>query len=108
MNRDLLQMLGLSLRAGAILLGDDKCISAVRSRKAQVVLLAVNAGSNTKKKYHDKCSFYRVPVVELLSKEELGHALGKSDRSVVVVTNPGIAKRILQLSGEKIGGETNE
>lgn len=108
MNNRLLNMLGLAMRARAVVTGDEACLARVRSGQAKLAILAVDAGPNTKKKYRDKCRTYRVPVVEIGSKAELGRALGKFERAVVVVVNQGFAERILQLSREQIGGETCE
>jgi ribosomal protein L7Ae-like RNA K-turn-binding protein len=100
--------LGLALRAGSAVTGDLACLAEIRKGRARLALLAVDAGSNTKKKYRDKCAFYRVPLVEALSKEELGRALGKHDRAAVVITDRGFAKNILLELGEQIGGEVIE
>lgn len=96
------------MRAGGVVTGDEACMARVRSGKAMLTVVAQDAGPNTKKKYHDKCLNYNVPLVEIGSKEELGRALGKIERAVVVVVNKGFADRILQLSREQIGGEACE
>jgi ribosomal protein L7Ae-like RNA K-turn-binding protein len=100
--------LGLAFRAGSAVTGDQACMAEIRKGRAQLVLLAQDAGPNTKKKYQDKCAYYRVPLIEVLNKEELGRALGKHDRAAVVITNHGFAKNILLELGEQIGGEVIE
>lgn len=83
-------------------------MAKIRGGKAWLTVVAQDAGPNTKKKYRDKCRSYNVPIVEGFSKEELGKALGKIERAVVVIVNKGFAERILQLSREQIGGEACE
>src|ERR1700730_13260120 len=88
-----LQFLGLAMRARAVLTGDDVCIRAIRSGQAKLAFVAKDAGVNTAKKYKDKCMFYNVPLLSLFDKKTLGEGLGKVERTVVVVTNDGFAKR---------------
>lgn len=108
MREKILNLLGLAMRAGGIETGDEACMARIRSGKALLTVVAQDAGPNTKKKYHDKCRSYGVPIVEFASKHELGNALGKAERAVVVIANKGFADRILQLLREQIGGEARE
>ena len=93
-------MLGLAKRAGALVTGHDACLAQVRSGKAALALVARDTGANAMKKYHDKCKFYNVPLLEVLDKNSLGQAVGKPHSAIVVVTNSGFAARIRQLAGE--------
>lgn len=108
MHDQLLNLLGLALRAGGVVTGDEACMTRIRSGKALLTLVAKDVGSNTKKKYYDKCQSYNVPIIEIASKSELGRALGKPERAVVVIVNKGFADRISQLFREHIGGEALE
>lgn len=100
--------LGLACRAGEIVTGDQACMAEIRKGKAKLVIIASDTGSNTKKKYRDKCMFYKIPFVEILSKEVIGHALGKFDRAVVVIKKEDFARSILLELEEQIGGELIE
>ncbi|MFD2171310.1 L7Ae/L30e/S12e/Gadd45 family ribosomal protein [Tumebacillus lipolyticus] len=100
-------LLGLAMRAGALTTGNDACMTSVRSGKAALAIIACDTGANAKKKYVDKCKSYGVPLVELGSKESLGHAVGKAQNAILVITNRGFAHRIMQLTGETIGGEAH-
>lgn len=96
MNKKALSTLGLAMRAGKVLAGDDTVMKAVRSGEAKLVILAEDAAANAQKKYRDKCSHYRIPLVEYGSRLELGTAVGKVDRVVLAVTDDGFAGRISQ------------
>ncbi|MEB3101120.1 ribosomal L7Ae/L30e/S12e/Gadd45 family protein [Paenibacillaceae bacterium T2] len=96
MKDKLLSYLGLCLKAGKLATGDEGALKAVRSGQARLVLLAEDASENAKKKYRDKCGFYRIPLVEVLSRAELGSSLGKKDRVVVAVLDTGFADLILK------------
>ena len=51
-------MIGLAKRAGCVVGGDFAVSSAVKDKKAKLVIIAENASSNTKKKI-EKCSKIR-------------------------------------------------
>ena len=69
-----LGMIGLAVRAGKMISGEENIINAVRSGKAHMVLLASDASGNTKKMYSDKCRYYTVRIFEYGTKEVLNHA----------------------------------
>lgn len=101
------QLLGLAMRAGKVITGNDACMAAVRGGKASLVLVAADTGANALKKYRDKCKSYNVSLIELMNKVDLGMAVGKPHNAVVVVADSGFANRIRQMWGETIGGEAH-
>jgi ribosomal protein L7Ae-like RNA K-turn-binding protein len=96
MKNKLYSTLGLAMRAGKVLAGDDTVIKAVRSGEAKLVIMATDAAVNAQKKYRDKCSHYQIPLVEFGNRFDLGSAIGKVDRVVLAVTDAGFADRIAQ------------
>lgn len=90
-----LSLLGLSARAGKLASGEYSAETAVKSGKAALVLIAEDASANTKKLFHDKCSFYEVPIYEFGTKEVLGHAIGKELRASVAVLDEGLANAVI-------------
>ncbi|RAL26332.1 YlxQ family RNA-binding protein [Thermoflavimicrobium daqui] len=93
----LLNTLGLAMRAGKIISGEDLVIREIRSKKAKIVILATDTARNTEKKISDKCQFYQVPMIRFGTRQELGNAIGKTERVVIAVTDFGFAKMIQQL-----------
>lgn len=90
-----LSLLGLSVRAGKVASGEFAAETAVKNGKAALVIVAEDASANTKKLFHDKCSFYEVPFFEYGTKESLGHAIGKEFRASVAVLDTGLANAII-------------
>lgn len=88
-------MLGLAMKARAVVSGEVACESAVKSMKAHLVLVPTDASFNTKKLFSNKTTFYGIPYVEFGTKDELGHAIGKDMRSSVAITDEGFAKAII-------------
>jgi ribosomal protein L7Ae-like RNA K-turn-binding protein len=89
-----LSHLGLALRAGKLVNGDEGVLKAVRNGTAQIVFVASDASDNAKKKYRDKCVFYSVPFSEEFERRELGHSIGKAERVVVAVTDKGLSELV--------------
>ena len=93
MNRALSQ-LGLAMRAGKVVTGDEIVLKAIRSSEAKLVILAGDASVNTTKKIRDKCGSYNIPLVIGFDRESLGTSVGKPERVVLAVTDQGFAEMI--------------
>lgn len=100
MNKKILSLIGLATRAGKTVSGEFSTEKAVKSFKAELVIVAADASDNTKKLFTDKCSFYEVPCYICGSKDEIGHAMGKEMRASMAVTDPGFAKALCKLLDE--------
>jgi ribosomal protein L7Ae-like RNA K-turn-binding protein len=86
--------LGLCLRAGRLISGEELVLDAIRDGKARLVLLTTDASVNTSKRITDKCLFYKVPLQVAFTRGELGEAIGKAERVVVAITDNGFKKLI--------------
>lgn len=92
-----LSLLGLAMRAGKIVSGEELVLKEVRSGKAQLVLLATDAAKNSEKKISDKCSTYQIPILRYGTRQELGNAIGKAERVVIAITDPGFSRSLQKL-----------
>ena len=100
----LLNMLGLCRISGNLKSGDAMCEEAIRQRKAELVLIAKDASDNTRKKFKDKASFYKIEAVDLpFDKSEMGKAMGLGERSVAAVTDKGLADSLRQMIHKVMG-----
>lgn len=91
-----LSRLGMAMRAGKLVTGDEAVMQAIRGGQAKLVLIAEDASDNSYKKYSDKCAHYGVNVVRRFSRWEIGYSIGKADRVAVAVTDEGMAAWIGQ------------
>ncbi|MBW7473255.1 ribosomal L7Ae/L30e/S12e/Gadd45 family protein [Paenibacillus oenotherae] len=94
MKHKALSLLGMAMRAGKLVTGDETVLKTVKQGKARLVILAGDASDNTKKKYRDKCSTYNVKLVEAFDRISLGEAIGKSERVLIAVTDAGFSASI--------------
>lgn len=89
-----LSMLGLATRSRNVVSGGFATEQAVKSGKAYLVIIAEDASDNTRKKYRNMCEFYGVPCAYYSTKDVLGHAMGKEERTTLAVTDEGFADSI--------------
>ncbi|MCM3699099.1 ribosomal L7Ae/L30e/S12e/Gadd45 family protein [Paenibacillus macerans] len=86
--------LGLAMRAGKLVTGDEVVLKAIRSAEAKLVILAGDASANTQKKYRDKCGTYKVPLLVGFDRDMLGSSVGKPERVVLALTDQGFADMV--------------
>lgn len=88
------QLVGLALRAGKIVSGEEQVVLGIRQKKISLVIMAQDAAKNTMKKVTDKSKSYQTPIIFVESRYQLGRAIGKEARVVVGVTDTGFANKL--------------
>ena len=89
-----LQLLGLAQKAGSVKSGEFMTESTIKEQKAFLCIVAKDASDNTKKHFHDMCSYRNVPYIEYSDMESIGHSIGKQFRASLCVTNTQLAQQI--------------
>lgn len=97
----LLNLIGLAKKAGKIEAGEEPVGAAARARQARLLLLASDAADNTRRRaLHfgeaGECICLLVPA----TKDELGHALGRTSCAMLAVTDIGFAEAIAKKLAE--------
>ena len=91
----LLFAIGLARKAGKMIVGTDAVFDEIRKRKVLIVLCAKDVSDNTKKKISDCCTYHNVKLYcSDLSKNDLGHAIGKSYAACVGITDQNLSELI--------------
>lgn len=89
-----LSLIGLSMKAGKVMSGEFSTENAVKGGQAAIVIVSTEASENTKKKFQNMCTYYKVPIYFYGSKVELGSAIGKGFRASLAVLDSGLAKAV--------------
>jgi len=102
----LLNLLGLSKKAGRLELGEEPVGAACRAHKARAVLLASDAAENTIRRAAHFAEIGAVPVIALpFSKAELGGMAGRASCAMLALTDVGfaasLAKQLAQQDPER-------
>lgn len=99
LNNDVSSLLGLAARARKISSG-DVLLKDIRSKSVFLVLIAEDASDNSKKKWSDKCTYYKIDYLIIGMSDELSHAIGKENRVALGIKDKGFADKIKS----KLGG----
>lgn len=89
-----LSHLGLAVRAGKLVTGDELVLKGIRSSEAKLVVVAADASPNTRKKFQDKCRTYKIPLIIGFDRARLGSSVGKPERVILALTDQGFADMI--------------
>ncbi len=100
-------MIGLARRAGRVVIGGDGVLSAVRSKKACLVILARDASDGTVKRITAKCESFGVPIIKCGTKQSLGSITGRGEAASIAVTDINFADGLRRISEEINGGVCN-
>lgn len=87
-------LLGIATKSNNIVSGEFLTEKAVKEKKAALVIVAEDASDNTKKKFRNMCTYYKVPIYFCGLKTEIGHAMGKEFRASLAVLDKGLADAI--------------
>ncbi|MDD3842873.1 MAG: ribosomal L7Ae/L30e/S12e/Gadd45 family protein [Candidatus Izemoplasmatales bacterium] len=96
----ILSTLGLTMKAGLLISGEDMVLDAIRKSRARLVFLASDTGPTTIKRISDKTTFYQVPLISSLSSDELSRAIGKANRKVIAVIDTQLALLLQRTANE--------
>ena len=102
-NDKVLAYLGLATRAGKLQSGEFSTEKSVKAGKAAMVIVAEDASNNTKKKFTNMCTFYKVPIYIYGTKETLGASIGRELRASLALEDTGFCNAIKkQIDSERI------
>lgn len=96
MSKQALNMLGLAMRAGKLITGEELTVNEIRQQKVKLVIVTKDASENTKKKITDKSKFYKTACLVVFSEGEITGAIGKP-RKVIGIKDAGFANKIMSL-----------
>lgn len=107
--------LGLAMKAGKLISGEEACEKAIVGHKAEVIIIAGDASENTKKHFSDMCKYREIEMRVFGTRELIGKYIGKEKRAVIAILDKGFAKRTVELidnsnidnNNMEIGGERN-
>lgn len=105
-----LALLGLAMRAGAVVRGTDATRRAIQEGSASLVLMARDASSVQQQKVLRLLEHRETPRASVGSRADLGAAIGSAPVSAIAITGESFAEQVLgRLSPEaKIGPAIQE
>lgn len=94
-------LLGLALRAGALVPGAEMSLKLIREGKAALAILDREASPNTSKKIRDACNHRGIQVM-LMDAGLLGQAAGKPGMAAAAMKTGSFAREFTRLCAETI------
>lgn len=82
--------LGMARKANKIVIGET-LVKEIQNKKVNLVIIAVDASDNSKKMLMNKCSYYEIEYVIILSKEQMAKAINKTMVSGVGISDINLA-----------------
>lgn len=89
-----LNMLGLALRAGQLIHGDESVEKAIKRNKVHCLIMASDVSEATQARYQRMSQEYNVPMFRNMTRIEISHAIGKT-RSICAISNKGMANKFI-------------
>lgn len=101
----LMNLLSMAQRAGKVLSGDFVVTEALEKKKCKIKLLLVaeDASSETVKKYKGLTDERDIEMRCVLTKDSLGHCIGKEYRAMAGIIDEGFAKSLLKIMQDEGG-----
>ena len=98
MNDDkFLGLLGLAHRAGCVASGAMQTEKAVVSGRCKLLLVAADAAPETQKRLNIMIAETGIPMFRILSKLQLGTAVGKSPKAALAINDIGFASSLRRM-----------
>ena len=88
--------LGLAQKAGKVASGDYAVMDAIKNHKVKLLIIAIDAAENSRKKLLYLCQENSIKTIDVLDRESLGAAIGKAQRTALAITDENFVKMILK------------
>ena len=94
-NKNLYNFIGLCKKARKLVTGLSLCENGIRKKKVKLVIVAKDAGKNTKKDINNICNYYKVGLIEFGTGDMLGKVTGNEKITVIGIIDEGFKKEIV-------------
>ena len=104
----ILNLIGMARKSRSLVSGSNTVLQELGRSDARLLIVAIDAAAGTADKIVQKAQGHNVPWVRMFDKEILGRAVGRDERSHIVITDVAFAKNLaLEMNRlSKIAGET--
>lgn len=96
-------LIGLCKKANLLVSGITLCENAIRSKKAVLVIIAQDAGANTRKDIKNICNYYNIDLVKFGTGDMLGKLTRSNKKTVIAIKDEGFKIEILKKIESSLG-----
>jgi len=90
------RFLGLAAKAGKVAYGAQACKNAIKTGKAELVIVDGSASENTMHEMKSACSYYQIELIVLEEKGVLTKYLGKKQNKLIGILDSGFARSAME------------
>ena len=91
----ILNLIGMARKAGSVVSGSNSVLQELAKPSASFLVVATDAAAGTADKILNRAKGADVPFVKMFNKQILGSAVGRDERSHLVLTNKRFAKNLI-------------
>ena len=105
MNNKALGLIGIATKAGKVSFGTEAVIERIEKKKTVLVIIAKDSSDKAKENMKHACNKNNIKMVEFSSIDEISHAIGKNNKSVICINDKNLGEEIYKIicGGEAIG-----
>lgn len=105
---ELLRLLGLAARAGAVVPGSERVREAARAGELGFAVVAADTSGNRRDRLVPLLEGLGIPYILAFDRARVGHAVGRAPLGAVGVTTAAFADRLVALAGHTAGVAEDE
>jgi len=98
--RDILRFIGLAMRAGKVVSGYDASMAELKAGRGELIIISKDISTNTLDSLMNLAERYEGEfpgAFSFASMSELGTAIGRPDRAILVITDKGFADKLTEM-----------
>lgn len=97
MQNKFLNFLGIAKKSGNLIEGYNNCEEEIKKKRVSLCILSVDCSENTKKKFNKYCNDKDITIIDNLSSEAMGRAIGRDCINVLTVKDETMSKNLIKL-----------
>ncbi|MCR5304007.1 MAG: ribosomal L7Ae/L30e/S12e/Gadd45 family protein [Lachnospiraceae bacterium] len=90
-----LGLLGIVRKAGKLADGAFLSERSLKAGRSMLILVSEDCTDRTLKEFTGMCESRHVPLIRHFDMDTLGHAIGKSERSVISIEDKGLSEKLI-------------
>jgi Ribosomal protein HS6-type (S12/L30/L7a) len=91
------ELIGICYLARKLSWGEKACIENIKSNTAKLIVISNDIGYSLQKKIIATSKIYKIPLIVVGTKLELGKAIGKHIVSIIVVNDIKLADKLKKI-----------
>ncbi|MDU1411576.1 MAG: ribosomal L7Ae/L30e/S12e/Gadd45 family protein [Clostridium sp.] len=97
MQNKFLNFLGIAKKSGNLIEGYNNCEEEIKKKRVSLCILSADCSENTKKKFNKYCNDKNITIIDDLSSEAMGRAIGRDCINILTVKDEKMSKNLIKL-----------